>query len=44
MPPAVALIAEERMKFRDIPCLSKLVQKLILEDKNQRRLQLELPL
>jgi hypothetical protein len=44
MPPTVAEIAEERMKFRQIECFSKFVQKLIVEDKNQRRLQLELPL
>jgi hypothetical protein len=44
MPPTVALIAEERMKFRQIDCFSKFVQTLIVEDKNQRRLQLELPL
>jgi hypothetical protein len=44
LPPVVAMIAEERMKFRDIKCFSKFVAKLIVEDKKQLRHQLELPL
>jgi hypothetical protein len=44
MPPRVWEIAQDRMKFHEVRCLSKLVQRLVIADKNQLRHQLELPL